>query len=586
MRNSNPIGFVSDVYTRNGKTYLSLVLNYKELEANALMLGEFIKVRTGTHYHPQNEKYYLGMVTSSRYSPITYDKYREALALGKLNEAELDEHSVKNINFLHYDIVILGEYENQKGQYRFFASTRFVPSLVDIQVHKLSEDELKALINVSLRQEGTGQEQNVLGYLRIGSSLQGIYEKVYKTVNIENFHGRRTANFGKTGFGKSNENKVILTLLKKRYPKMGVLIFDLNGEYASQQSGTTAEGLIEVFRELNMRDQIVWFTNRKINSTDAFFEVHPIKINFFKEPWLAVELAYQRAKLRGEHVPQYLEAAHAGLDPEIGDWCSVPNRMAYVYGTLLKIGLEPHTITVEYSNQKYNLPHDSESLVEELETSLRQSKDTSTGGSRDLYRFAGRFAFLRPLHTKEERQEFFSLSIEKVLQGKVVIVDLPTVRPELVDFLSKRLASRLFDKALERYADKSGDDNLTDALIVIEEAHNLLKDEAGIFYRIAKEGRKYGIGMLYSTQSPSSIPNDILSQTENFLVKHVSSEDDVKALKRAKSAFAEPISDFILNEPVIGLSYVYMEPYQPFPVPVQVRLLREVVDELKDRGES
>ena len=29
------------------------------------------------------------------------------------------------------------------------------------------------------------------------------------------------------------------------------------------------------------------------------------------------------------------------------------------------------------------------------------------------------------------------------------------------------------------------------------------------------------------------------------------------------------------------LGYVYMEPYQPFPVPVQVRLLKEVVDELK-----
>jgi hypothetical protein len=65
------------------------------------------------------------------------------------------------------------------------------------------------------------------------------------------------------------------------------------------------------------------------------------------------------------------------------------------------------------------------------------------------------------------------------------------------------------------------------------------------------------------------------------LVKHVSSEDDVKALKKAKVAFAEPISDFILNEPVIGLSYVYMEPYQPFPVPVQVRLLDDVVEELR-----
>jgi hypothetical protein len=56
---------------------------------------------------------------------------------------------------------------------------------------------------------------------------------------------------------------------------------------------------------------------------------------------------------------------------------------------------------------------------------------------------------------------------------------------------------------------------------------------------------------------------EILSQTENFFVMHVSSLDDIKALKNAKIAFEGAVSDVLLTEPVIGLAKVYSEPFQP-----------------------
>ena len=56
----------------------------------------------------------------------------------------------------------------------------------------------------------------------------------------------------------------------------------------------------------------------------------------------------------------------------------------------------------------------------------------------------------------------------------------------------------------------------------VEEAHNMLSNEQStIFPRIASEGRKYGIGLVYSTQRPGSIDEDILTQTENFFVMHM-----------------------------------------------------------------
>lgn len=582
------IGFVSNITTRDGKTYTTLVLNYEELRDSPLMLGEFVKVKTGAYYKG-NGNIYLGMVTASQYRPITYDKFQEALALGRLNQLQPDENTVKNINFLHYDIVLLGSYlSNGDDQYKFYPSTRQIPSLIDVTISQLEDKELQILINSSIQAESNNSNTNLtnLGFLRIGSSASGERKKVNKKVDVSNFRGKRTANFGKTGFGKSNENKVLLTLLKNNYPKMGMLIFDINGEYATQTSDTTSAGLIEVFEQLDIQNDIVWFTNRKLEDKKSKqYDVRPIKINFFKEPWLAIELAYQRHMLSGGGQVQYLESAREGLNPDGGDWVKIPNRMAYVYGAFLKNNLMPTKTTAKIGDDEFHLQNETEreefikKLNDGIEKSETKNKNES-GGARDLYRYAGRLAFLKSLHTENDIDEFFISATKAAISGKTVIIDLPTVRPELVDFLSARLANNIFNEALRRYADEAGSNRTTDVLIVIEEAHNLLSRPEGIFYRIAKEGRKYGLGLLYSTQSPKTIPSEILSQTENFFVKHVSSEEDVIQLKKSKIAFAEPISDFILNEPIIGLSYVYMEPYQPFPVPVQIRLLEDIVKEL------
>jgi hypothetical protein len=587
------LGFVSNIFTKDGKTYVTLVLNYEELRETPLMLGEFVKVKTGAYYKG-NDNVFLGMVTASQYRPVTYDKFQEALALGRLNQLQPDENTVKNINFLHYDIIILGSYIVEKdGNYKFYPSTRHVPSLIDVTVSRLEDKELQVLINVSIQADDTSQQTSQaqqdahitnLGFLQIGSSPAGEYKNIKKQVDISNFRGKRTANFGKTGFGKSNENKVVLTLLKKTYPNMGILIFDVNGEYASQKTSKTSMGLVEVFEQLGRPGNIIWFTNRQkeLQSESQIYTAKPIKINFYNEPGLAIELAYQKEMMSSGNPPKYLEAARMGLDSENGEWIDSPNRMAYVYGAFIEAGLKlPSNMPpIWYANKSYHMPTAKHDLLEKLKgkSEAGESKD----GARDLFNYAKRFSFLNDLHAPEKVDEFFTSAAESAIEGKTVIVDLPTVRPEMVDFLSARLANKVFQKALARYSSSESEEKrLTDVLIVIEEAHNLLSKPEGVFYRIAKEGRKYGLGLLYSTQSPKTIPTEILSQTENYFIKHVSSEEDVIQLQKSKVAFAEPISDFILNEPIIGLSYVYMEPYQPFPVPVHVRLLDDVVQQIK-----
>ena len=73
--------------------------------------------------------------------------------------------------------------------------------------------------------------------------------------------------------------------------------------------------------------------------------------------------------------------------------------------------------------------------------------------------------------------------------------------------------------------------------------------------------------MVYSTQSPSTINKELLAQTENFFVGHISSQDETRALSRVQAAFAG-IEEDILRAKTPGymrmltLSHRFVVPMQ------------------------
>jgi len=79
----------------------------------------------------------------------------------------------------------------------------------------------------------------------------------------------------------------------------------------------------------------------------------------------------------------------------------------------------------------------------------------------------------------------------------------------------------------------------TPTLIVIDEAHNLCPAEPGgsiqtalveRLIQIAAEGRKYGLWLLLSTQRPSKIHPQVLSQCDNLLLMRMNSPGDLAEL--------------------------------------------------------
>ena len=110
------------------------------------------------------------------------------------------------------------------------------------------------------------------------------------------------------------------------------------------------------------------------------------------------------------------------------------------------------------------------------------------------------------LHT-ETIGEPYSKEILKLLrQGKIVIADLSQGDPTIIRLYSEKICKHIFEDAMDRFIQATSNNFIQ---IYFEEAHNLFpkkedKNLSQIYNRLAKEGAKLNIGIIYATQEVSS----------------------------------------------------------------------------------
>jgi hypothetical protein len=121
--------------------------------------------------------------------------------------------------------------------------------------------------------------------------------------------------------------------------------------------------------------------------------------------------------------------------------------------------------------------------------------------------------------------------------GTITVIDLSLVPAEVVHIVTAVIA-RMTLEAMQRYRKLNHGQTLP-TVLVMEEAHTFIKryrDDAEnqnsaaiccqVFEKIAREGRKFGLGLVLSSQRPSELSPTVLSQCNSYLLHRISNDRD------------------------------------------------------------
>ncbi len=183
-----------------------------------------------------------------------------------------------------------------------------------------------------------------------------------------------------------------------------------------------------------------------------------------------------------------------------------------------------------------------------------------------------KFKRVSRMHTSTTDASFEVDILKHVRNGGIVIIDLSQGDPILQRVFSERICKKIFIDSMLRFTDAIPNNFIQ---FYFEEAHNLFpkkddKDLSQIYNRIAKEGAKLNLGMVYATQEVSSISSNILKNTQNWFIAHLNNEDEIKELRKYYdfNDFADSLVRFSAKN---DKGFVRMKTYSnPFVVPVQI----------------
>lgn len=170
--------------------------------------------------------------------------------------------------------------------------------------------------------------------------------------------------------------------------------------------------------------------------------------------------------------------------------------------------------------------------------------------------------------------------------GQIAILDLSLVPAEIIHIVISVLARLVFE-ATHRYRKLNNAELPT--ILVLEEAHNFVQqhtersDESGvtpvqmcraIFEKIAREGRKFGLGLVLSSQRPSELSPTVLAQCNTFLLHRIVNDRDQELIKRL---VPDNLAGLLRELPSLpSRQAVLLGGATPVPVLVEIRELPEV----------
>lgn len=131
--------------------------------------------------------------------------------------------------------------------------------------------------------------------------------------------------------------------------------------------------------------------------------------------------------------------------------------------------------------------------------------------------------------------------------NQVTILDMSLLPSEVLETITG-LVGRIILEFVSRF--KEADRGSMPIVMVLEEAQNYIpeinkKDRTSIsrkvFERIAREGRKYGLSLVISSQRPSELSKTVLSQCNSFVIHRLQNPDDQQYIRKLVSSASSEV---------------------------------------------
>ena len=560
-------------------------------------------------------------------TPLKQETQQTYFELHKKSMPELDVWTKSELQWSALSTKVLGMFYSDpinKNKLTFSGDVNNVVNEHHYKIFSPTDELLDLIVNGIVKKENKFS----IGKLRLTECSLPFMNtpdvNVPVAVSTNDFRGFRTAMFGKTRLGKSNVVKLLAQSIietTKDDKSVGQIIFDVNGEYANDNPQDGNKSLRSAYEN---RCEVYALTKR--DSTPS----KPLRLNFYEQADSTIQILSTLLE-NDNQTAQYVKSFASVELPNIEELKSTTDRSLKTRGirkiqmywailskagfeadeaSIKKLGLtggstnapkhfDPHfrkeLIEAIYNDENFNEPSTLEELqlhLEKVSVFVQDNKEhksleksgkpifdaddlallkflsPQTGGGPQMIRT------YRKYHHKNAGN-FVDEILALLDNGFTVILDLGNADDKIRMYFSDLVSKNIFKHQEKKFvSNKLGNHFIQ---LYFEEAHNLFPrdgDVTGVYARFAKEGAKFHIGMVYSTQSPSTINKELLIQTENFFVGHISSIDEVNALSRLQILFDDMQRDITLSR-TPGFMRMLTFSHR-FVIPVQIKLFEAI----------
>ena len=541
--------------------------------------------------------------------------------------ATFDDLTLNQIQFGGLKCRILGTFYMHDNRLWLGSDIESFSLASRLRVYRPNDEALEQIINHTdpIRAEAMAKDAAELGLKKIiepipigvirYTSTDRLHRKRAMTsvrvyMQPADFLARRTAVLGMTRTGKSNMLKQTVAMVKRVSDNAGLpigqIIFDINGEYANANQQDKG-AISEVYKKDTIRYRGVTTAgfedlrhNFYVNLSQGLYLLQTLlRDDPFKQQDLEIfkssSLEEPDPSARGEHNRWEVRKAiyhsllfRAGFEPPNGFRVrfqaakSVRDQIQQATGTAPQ---DPTGgLTLDDAGAWFDLARRAHYILKSQSGSLRSSSgsDWLDEESRAFINLLAKknerdttirgFAALVPYrayHSPRRVNELIEEIYGQLKDGKIVILDLSVGSATIREEMSKRIAAGLFSKSMNIFVEG---DTPPHIVAYVEEAHNLIGKKHELtdtWPRIAKEGAKYRIALVYATQEPSSVHPNILANTENWFVTHLNNENELRQISQFYDF--EDFNRSLLRAQDVGFARVKTLS-GPFVIPVQIDL--------------